>query len=72
MVNATGERGFQLLSTLNREETHLEMRASMKVKAGVRSTIAEAKVGELYLIPVNMKLCTQQLENPPKIMIDYR
>jgi len=49
------------LSTLNREETHLEMRASMKVKAGVRSTIAEAKVGELYLIPVNMKLCTQQL-----------
>jgi len=40
------------------------MMASMKVKAGVRSTIAEAKVGELYLIPVNMKLCTQQLSRP--------
>ena len=37
------------------------MMANMKVKAGVRSTIAEAKVGKLYPIPVNMKLCTEQL-----------
>jgi hypothetical protein len=50
------------LSTWYREkETHLEMMASMKVKAGVRSTIAEDKVGELYPMPANMKFCTQQL-----------
>lgn len=42
-------------------EMYLEMTASMKVKAGVRSTIAEAKVGELYPIPVYIKVCTQQL-----------
>lgn len=45
------------------------MMASMKVKAGVRSTIADAKVGELYPIPVNMKFCTQQLQSSSTHMI---
>ena len=30
---------------------YLVMMASTKVKAGTRSDMAEAKVGELYLIP---------------------
>jgi hypothetical protein len=61
-VTATGASSFGCFSTWNREkETHLEMIASMKVKAGVRSTIAEDKVGELYPMPVDIKVWTQQL-----------
>ena len=41
--------------------TYLEMMASMKVKAGTRSVMAEAKVGELYLIPTNKNICVEQL-----------
>ena len=41
--------------------TNREMIATMKVNAGVRSTIAEAKVGELYAIPVYINVCSEQL-----------
>ena len=34
----------------------------MKVNAGVRSVMAEAKVGELYPIPKYTNNCTQQLK----------
>lgn len=34
----------------------------MKVNAGVRSVVAEAKVGELYPIPKYINDCTQQLK----------
>lgn len=38
---------------LNRERReHLEIMASMKVKPGVKSIIADARVGELYSIPI--------------------
>ena len=36
--------------------------ARMKVNAGVRSVMAEAKVGELYPIPKYINNCTQQLK----------
>lgn len=41
--------------------TYLVMMASMKVKAGTRSVMAEAKVGELYLIPTYINICIEQL-----------
>ena len=35
-----------------RKEQNLKMTASMKVKAGVRLLTADARVGELYSIPI--------------------
>ena len=40
---------------------YLVMMASTKVKAGTRSDMAEAKVGELYLIPTYINICIEQL-----------
>ena len=43
----------------NREEPHPENMARMKVKAGVRSPIAEDRVGELYPIHVYIQVCIE-------------
>lgn len=54
----------RLLRTLKSRFSILVMMASMKVKAGTRSVMAEAKVGELYLIPTYINICMEQLMRP--------
>lgn len=38
-------------------EMNLKMTARMKVKPGTRLLMADESVGELYIIPVNPKIC---------------
>lgn len=41
-----------MFGEMGKKRKYPKRRAKRKVKAGVRLLIAEAKVGELYLIPV--------------------
>lgn len=54
----------RLLCALRFNISILEMMATMKVKAGERLFMAEARVGELYRIPMNKKIEQQQQRTP--------
>lgn len=40
--------------------------ARMKVKAGARSVMTDANIGELYPIPTHIRSCKQHLSFPTK------
>lgn len=51
-----------LISSNRNEETNLQIIASKNVKAGIRSDSTEAKVGELYPIPLYIHSWTLDLQ----------